>query len=89
MRRVCGLERLPVRAPFAGAFAATGAAHMIDGSHPADHPNALHIGIGAIHRSIAPAASIVPTQLLAHALAIARGREPGTFLHATKVTTRE
>lgn len=59
------------------------------GSHPADHPNALHIGIGAIHRSIAPAASIVPTQLLAHALAIARGREPGTFLHATKVTTRE
>jgi glutamine---fructose-6-phosphate transaminase (isomerizing) len=59
------------------------------GSQPTDPSNAMHIGIGAIHRSIAPAASIVPTQLLAHGLAIARGREPGTFLHATKVTTRE
>ena len=59
------------------------------GSDLGDLPHTMHIDIGAIHRSIAPAASIVPTQLLAHALAIARGREPGTFLHATKVTTRE
>jgi len=50
---------------------------------------ALHVGIGAIDRSIAPAVSIVPIQLLAHRLAIARGREPGTYLHAAKVTTRE
>jgi glucosamine--fructose-6-phosphate aminotransferase (isomerizing) len=46
-------------------------------------------GIGAIDRSIAPAVSIVPIQLLAHRLAIAHGREPGTYLHAAKVTTRE
>ena len=48
-----------------------------------------HVGIGAIDRSIAPAVSVVPIQLLAHRLAIARGREPGTYLHAAKVTTRE
>jgi glutamine---fructose-6-phosphate transaminase (isomerizing) len=54
--------------------------------HP---PTALHVGIGAIHRSIAPAVSIVPIQLLAHRLAIAHGREPGTYVHAAKVTTRE
>ena len=46
-------------------------------------------GIGAIDRAIAPAVSIVPIQLLAHRLAIAHGREPGSYLHAAKVTTRE
>jgi glucosamine--fructose-6-phosphate aminotransferase (isomerizing) len=46
-------------------------------------------GIGEIDRSIAPAVSIVPIQLLAHRLAIAHGREPGTYVHAAKVTTRE
>jgi glucosamine--fructose-6-phosphate aminotransferase (isomerizing) len=46
-------------------------------------------GIGDIDRSIAPAVSIVPIQLLAHRLAIAYGREPGTYLRAAKVTTRE
>jgi glucosamine--fructose-6-phosphate aminotransferase (isomerizing) len=46
-------------------------------------------GIGEIDRSIAPAVSIVPIQLLGHRLAIAHGREPGTYLHAVKVTTRE
>ena len=50
---------------------------------------ALHVGIGAIDRSIAPAVSIVPIQLLAHRLAIVHGREPGTYVHAAKVTTRE
>jgi glucosamine--fructose-6-phosphate aminotransferase (isomerizing) len=52
-------------------------------------PIAIHLGIGAIHRSIAPAVSIVPIQLLAHRLAIAHGREPGTYVHAAKVTTHE
>ena len=46
-------------------------------------------GIGEIDRSIAPAVSIVPIQLFAHRLAIARGREPGMYVHAAKVTTRE
>ena len=52
-------------------------------------PAALSVGIDAIDRSIAPAVSIVPTQLLAHGLAVAHGREPGTYMHAAKVTTRE
>ena len=46
-------------------------------------------GIGDIDRSIAPAVSIVPIQLLAHRLAVAHGREPGSYVHAAKVTTRE
>jgi len=50
---------------------------------------ALHVGIGAIDRSIASAVSILPIQLLAHRLAIAHGREPGTYVRAAKVTTRE
>jgi glucosamine--fructose-6-phosphate aminotransferase (isomerizing) len=48
-----------------------------------------HVAIGAIERSIAPAVSVVPAQLLAHRLAVAHGREPGTYLRAAKVTTRE
>jgi glucosamine--fructose-6-phosphate aminotransferase (isomerizing) len=52
-------------------------------------PSEFHVGIGEIDRSIAPAVSIVPIQLLAHRLAIAHGREPGTYVHAAKVTTRE
>jgi glucosamine--fructose-6-phosphate aminotransferase (isomerizing) len=52
-------------------------------------PAAFHVGIGAIDRSIGPAVSMVPIQLLAHRLAIARGREPGTYVHSAKVTTRE
>jgi len=47
------------------------------------------VGIGAIDRSIAPAVSIVPAQLLAHRLALAHGREPGSSLRAAKVTVRE
>ena len=56
---------------------------------PPGSPAAPHIGIGAIDRSVAPAVSIVPIQLLAYRLAIARGREPGAYLRAAKVTTRE
>ena len=52
-------------------------------------PAAPLVGIGAIDRSIAPAVSVVPIQLLAHRLAIARGREPGVYVRAAKVTTRE
>jgi glutamine---fructose-6-phosphate transaminase (isomerizing) len=52
---------------------------------PGDGP----FGIGDVDRSIAPAVSVVPIQLLAHRLAIAHGREPGSYVHAAKVTTRE
>ena len=52
-------------------------------------PRRAHVGIGALDRLLAPAAAIVPIQLLAHRLALAHGRRPGTFVRASKVTTRE
>jgi glucosamine--fructose-6-phosphate aminotransferase (isomerizing) len=52
-------------------------------------PRRTHVGIGAVDRLLAPAAAIVPIQLLAHRLALAHGRRPGTFVRASKVTTRE
>jgi glucosamine--fructose-6-phosphate aminotransferase (isomerizing) len=45
--------------------------------------------IGPLHRLLSPAAAIVPTQLLAWRLALLAGREPGAYVHAAKVTTRE
>jgi glucosamine--fructose-6-phosphate aminotransferase (isomerizing) len=45
--------------------------------------------LGAFDRLLAPAAAIVPAQLLAWRLAILAGREPGAYVHAAKVTTRE
>jgi glucosamine--fructose-6-phosphate aminotransferase (isomerizing) len=45
--------------------------------------------IGPLHRLLSPAAAIVPAQLLAWRLAILAGREPGGYIHAAKVTTRE
>ena len=50
---------------------------------------ALGIRIGEVDRSLAAAVAVVPVQLLAHRLAILRGREPGTYVRATKVTSRE
>ena len=47
------------------------------------------IGLGPLHPTLAPAAAIVPSQLLAYRLAVAAGRSPGAYVHATKVTTRE
>src|SRR5262249_4339653 len=47
------------------------------------------IDVGPLDRLLSPAASIVPIQLLAWRLALARGRSPGGYVHATKVTTRE
>jgi glucosamine--fructose-6-phosphate aminotransferase (isomerizing) len=45
--------------------------------------------IGPLHRLLSPAAAIVPAQLLAWRLAVLAGREPGAYIHAAKVTTRE
>jgi glucosamine--fructose-6-phosphate aminotransferase (isomerizing) len=49
----------------------------------------LGVGIGEVDRSLAPAVSLVPIQLLARRLALLRGRDPGTYQRATKVTSRE
>ena len=50
---------------------------------------AVTVRVPNLHRTVAPAASIVPVQLLAWQLARSHGRTPGTFVHAAKVTTRE
>jgi len=50
---------------------------------------ALNVATGRLDRSLAPAVALMPSQLLAWRLATIRGREPGSYYRATKVTTRE
>ncbi len=45
--------------------------------------------LGPVDRRLAPAVAMIPFQLLARDMAIARGRQPGRFNFASKVTTRE
>jgi glucosamine 6-phosphate synthetase-like amidotransferase/phosphosugar isomerase protein len=47
------------------------------------------MAVGNLDRAVAPAASIVPVQLLSWRLALDRGRRPGMMTRAAKVTTRE
>jgi glutamine---fructose-6-phosphate transaminase (isomerizing) len=47
------------------------------------------IVIEPVAGSLAPAVAVVPFQLLARELAIAAGRRPGDFRHASKITTTE
>jgi glutamine---fructose-6-phosphate transaminase (isomerizing) len=47
------------------------------------------IDVGRLDRLVCPAAAILPVQLLAWRLSVATGRPPGSYVHATKVTTRE
>ena len=49
----------------------------------------MRIEIGAQDRLLASAVSILPAQLLAWKLAVERGRPPGSYIRASKVTTRE
>ncbi len=55
--------------------------HGVDG--------ALEIALGNLDRVVSAAAAIVPAQLLAWRLAALRGRDPSSYVHASKVTTRE
>jgi glucosamine--fructose-6-phosphate aminotransferase (isomerizing) len=52
-------------------------------------PGVLAVPVGPTDRALGPAVSVVPIQLLARTLATERGRDPGVYLRATKVTTRE
>jgi glucosamine--fructose-6-phosphate aminotransferase (isomerizing) len=52
-------------------------------------PGAMRVEIGSIDRALAPAVSVLPAQLLAWKLAVLRGRPPGSYVRASKVTTRE
>ena len=73
----------------AGELIGSGASVLVvseDGAGPAE---ALRVAVGPLDRSLAPAVSILPAQLLAWRLAVARGRDPGGYIRASKVTTRE
>ena len=61
---------------------------VITGDDDAPH-GALAVAVGPTDRALGSAVSLVPIQLLARALASERGRDPGVYLRATKVTTRE
>jgi glucosamine--fructose-6-phosphate aminotransferase (isomerizing) len=52
-------------------------------------PGARTIATSPLDRALCPAVSIVPIQLLAWRLAARRGRRPGSYYRATKVTTHE
>ena len=47
------------------------------------------LAIGPVDRLLSSAVSIVPAQLLAWKLSALRGRQPGAYYRASKVTTRE
>ena len=73
----------------ADELVAAGASVLVatsDGSGPCD---AERVAVGEIDRTLAPAVAIIPLQLLAWKLAVERGRVPGSFTIASKVTTRE
>ena len=73
----------------AAELAAAGAAVVVVTMGPADVPGALVAPIDPVARALAPAISIMPAQLLAWRLAVLAGREPGSYIQASKVTTRE
>ena len=82
-------ETIELDLALAAELVAAGAAVLAvtrEGVAPA---GASRIEIGPLARTIGPAVSILPMQLLAWQLAILRGREPGTYVRASKVTTRE
>jgi glucosamine--fructose-6-phosphate aminotransferase (isomerizing) len=57
-----------------------------DGEAP---KGARSVATGYLDRALLSAVSIVPIQLLAWRLAQSRGRTPGAYTRASKVTTRE
>jgi glucosamine--fructose-6-phosphate aminotransferase (isomerizing) len=73
----------------AADLVATGANVLVvtpDGEAP---KGARSVATGYLDRALLSAVSIVPVQLLAWKLAQTRGRTPGQYMRASKVTTRE
>ncbi len=62
---------------------------VVVGREPGTDGAVASIAIGPVDRRLAPAVAMIPFQLLARELAIERGRRPGEFSRASKVTTRE
>lgn len=74
---------------FAAELTAAGAAVLLVGPVRPAPPGVELIPVPGPRGILAPAVALGPLQLLARRLAHARGRRPGTFVHAAKVTTRE
>jgi glutamine---fructose-6-phosphate transaminase (isomerizing) len=74
---------------FAAELAAGPATVVVIGRDPTPAGAADSVVVGPVERPLAPAVAMIPFQLLARELAIARGRRPGEFSVASKVTTRE
>jgi glutamine---fructose-6-phosphate transaminase (isomerizing) len=73
----------------AAELAASGASVMVVSARGETPDGVWGVEIGELDRSLAPAVSVIPIQLLAWQVAQDRGRRPGTMTRATKVTTRE
>jgi glucosamine--fructose-6-phosphate aminotransferase (isomerizing) len=73
----------------AGELAALGAAAIAVVEGGETPQGVMRIDIGAQDRLLASAVSILPAQLLAWKLAVEQGRPPGSYVRASKVTTRE
>jgi glucosamine--fructose-6-phosphate aminotransferase (isomerizing) len=73
----------------AAELAGAGAAVLAIATGPAEVPGALVLPIDPVAPRLMPAVSVMPAQLLAWRLAVASGREPGSYVQASKVTTRE
>jgi len=83
-----GLARELLAADVAVLLVTEGAAEEADAGG-GGFEDALSVHTGPLDRALAPAVSLLPSQLLAWRLASLRGREPGSYHRATKVTTRE
>jgi glucosamine--fructose-6-phosphate aminotransferase (isomerizing) len=73
----------------AGELADAGAAVLVVVDRGDAPRGGMRVEIGALDRGVAPAVSVLPAQLLAWKLAVLRGRPPGAYVRASKVTTRE
>jgi glutamine---fructose-6-phosphate transaminase (isomerizing) len=82
-------ETLELDVALADELAKDGSAVLVIARGSSGPPDALRIDVGSADRTILPAVSIVPIQLLAWRLAVMSGREPGAYVRASKVTTHE
>jgi glucosamine--fructose-6-phosphate aminotransferase (isomerizing) len=84
------VETRPLDLGLAADLSRAGAAVLVvtDGTVEPE-PQVEVIATGPLHRLLSPAVAVIPLQLLAWRLAVERGRRPGTFTVAAKVTTVE
>jgi len=73
----------------AGELASAGSAVLVISDSGEAPDGARGLAIGPVADGLAPAVAILPAQLLAWRLAAERGRRPGEFTRASKVTRVE